>query len=424
MINIQSLIEQNRGGANIGLPCFCSANEMVLRTLFECCAAHDVPIVVEASATQVNQDGGYTGISAADFSRWVSSLSAEFGVADERLVLAGAHLGPMPWSHLSPKDALDNTKNLVKDYAAAGFRKIHLDAPVASNEEQHPDVQILATRTARLCEIAEMHAPCPDQLIYVLSSLPSLPAPSIGSSFDVGSAPPATSAEQLNATIAAYQEAFVRQGLRHAWDKVVSIDALPSIGFDHFSVQPLQARSAELLSAEILKHNGLSLSVSSADYQSSSDLSTLVENQFFFLKAGPELTFKMREAIFALATIAQQISGTGTPDIIAALDTAISKYPNDWAPYFTGDIATRKQLHHYSFSDRLRYYWNFPDVRSQLLKFMMNLDTIKLPDSLVSQHFQTREFGTLDMPASRLIHDSVRQSIYRFYKASGYHLSD
>ncbi len=423
MINIQSVIEQNRDGATIGLPCFCTANEMVLRTLFECCATHDVPAVIEASSNQVNQDGGYTGMSAADFSQWIGLLSAEYGVANERLVMSGAHLGPRPWSHLSPKDALDKTKNLVKDFAAAGFRKIHLDAPVACNEEQQPDLQTLATRTARLCEIAEKHSPHPDQLVYVLTAPMTEPAFESNFSTEAHRAPPATNAEQLNTTLAAYQEAFIKQGLRHAWTKVVSIDAYLGIGFDHFSVHPLRENPIRRLSTEIMKHDGLSLSATSVDYQSSRNLSTLVENHVVFLKTGPELTFRMRESIFALATIAQQIAVTDTPDIIAVIDSAIIEHPADWAPYFTGDIAIRKQLHHYSFSDRLRYYWNFPDVRSQLLKFISSLDTIKLPEALVSQHFLAKEFGTLDIPASQLIHGNVKQSIYRLYQASGYHLS-
>lgn len=397
---------------------------MVLRTLFECCAAHEVPIAIEASSNQVNQDGGYTGISAADFSQWIGRLSAEYGVSSDRIVLSGAHLGPKPWNHLAPKDALDKTINLVKDFAAAGFRKIHLDTPAACNEEQHPDLQVLATRTARLCEIAEKHSPCPDQLVYVLSALSAQPIHESDSLINAYSVPPATSAEQLSETVAAYQEAFIKQGLRHVWSKVVSIDALPGIGFDHFSVYPLDDAATKQLSAAILKHDGLSLSATSADYQSSSDLSTLLGNHFVFLKAGPELTFKMREAIFALATIAQQIAGTDTPDIVAVIEAAINEHPADWAPYFTGDIAIHKQLHHYSFTDRLRYYWNFPDVRSQVLKFISNLESVKLPEALVSQHFLAREFGALDAPASQLINDSVKQSIYRFYQATGYQLSD
>ena len=45
----------------------------------------------------------------------------------------------------------------------------------------------------------------------------------------------------------------------------------------------------------------------SADYQPTDGLAELVRKHFFFLKVGPEPTFRMREAVFAHAHIEDQL---------------------------------------------------------------------------------------------------------------------
>ena len=158
MIDITSLINRNREGEPVGIPCFCTANEQVLRSIFQYMHAHQVPAVVEATCNQVNQDGGYTGVTALGFRDWIGSLAKEYGVAPDTLVLGGDHLGPNPWRHLPAAEAMEKADVLVKDYAAAGFRKIHLDASMACGGESTPSFELVAERAARLCKIAENHS--------------------------------------------------------------------------------------------------------------------------------------------------------------------------------------------------------------------------------------------------------------------------
>ena len=66
MTLIRSLIDANRAGAPVGLPCVCTANAHVLRAILACAARVDAPIVIEATCNQVNQEGGYTGMTPAD----------------------------------------------------------------------------------------------------------------------------------------------------------------------------------------------------------------------------------------------------------------------------------------------------------------------------------------------------------------------
>ena len=41
---IQELIIRNRGGEPVGLPCFCTSNEHVLRAILAFSGQHDVPV--------------------------------------------------------------------------------------------------------------------------------------------------------------------------------------------------------------------------------------------------------------------------------------------------------------------------------------------------------------------------------------------
>lgn len=421
MIDIQSLIEQNRNGTQIGLPCFCTANEHVLRAALEFSASHSLPLIIEATCNQVNQDGGYTGMSAADFAHWIGELSTEYGVPEEHLILGGDHLGPNPWRHLPASEALSKAETLVRDYAAAGFRKIHLDASMACADESTPDFNTVATRAAHLCAIAEEHSPHPEKLIYVIGT--EVPVP--GGETDDMSELAVTSVERFNDTIDTHKEAFEKQGLSYMWPKIVSIVTQPGVDFSHEAVHRFNPAAASQLSREILKHDGFSFEAHSTDYQPTDSLSALVEHFFFFLKVGPELTFRMREAAFALAAMEMQLSGTGQsnqgqPVLVQTIDKAMDEKPADWAPYYTGDAQTVRQLRHYSYSDRIRYYWNSPAVSHELQSLLSNLDGRQFPETIVSQHFPAREFGSLNAPASQLMRDHIKLCIQRYYQACGH----
>jgi len=416
MIDIQSLIQSNRNGKHTGLPCFCTANEQVLRAILEFCASCQFPIVIEATCNQVNQDGGYTGMSAADFAGWIGTLSSEYGVPEKQLILGGDHLGPNPWRHLPAVQALTKAETLVRDYAAAGFRKIHLDASMACADESTPSFEEVARRAANLCAIAEQHSPHPEELVYIIGT--EVPVP--GGETDDMSDLAVTSVERFNETIDTHKAAFEDQGLIHVWPKIVSVVTQPGVDFSHDAVHRFKPDAAAQLSSEILKIDGFSFEAHSTDYQPTVALSELVENHFFFLKVGPELTFRMREAVFALAALEEKLLDSKSTNLIKLIDSAMDENPSDWEPYYKGNQELIRQLRHYSYSDRIRYYWNVPTVSQALIKLLSNLDKLDLPETLVSQHFPSREFGSLDASASQLLRDHVKLCVQRYYFACGY----
>ena len=417
MIDIISLLSRNRSGEAVGLPCFCTANEQVLRSIFQFAQKHQVPAVVEATCNQVNQDGGYTGMTATDFRDWMTTLAKEFGVASESIVLGGDHLGPNPWRHLPAKEAMAKADVLVRDYAAAGFKKIHLDASMACGGESTPSFVLVAERAARLCKIAESHSPHAEELVYIIGT--EVPIP--GGETDDMDELAVTSVARLTDTIDTHREAFDKEGLSHVWPKIVSVVTQPGVDFSHTAIHRFEPNKARDLSAAVKAIENMTFEAHSTDYQPTESLAELVKQHFFFLKVGPELTFRMREAVFALASIETHLlPEKKRSHLIANIDKAMQENSEHWTPYYRGDEELLSQLKHFSYSDRIRYYWTVPGVAQALGRLFDNLSDIKIPETIVSQYFSSRQFGSMDAPASQLTADHIALCVGRYYEACGY----
>jgi len=417
MIDIISLLSRNRSGEAVGLPCFCTANEQVLRSIFQFAQKHQVPAVVEATCNQVNQDGGYTGMTATDFRDWMTTLAKEFGVASESIVLGGDHLGPNPWRHLPAKEAMAKADVLVRDYAAAGFKKIHLDASMACGGESTPSFVLVAERAARLCKIAESHSPHAEELVYIIGT--EVPIP--GGETDDMDELAVTSVARLTDTIDTHREAFDKEGLSHVWPKIVSVVTQPGVDFSHTAIHRFEPNKARDLSAAVKAIENMTFEAHSTDYQPTESLAELVKQHFFFLKVGPELTFRMREAVFALASIETHLlPEKKRSHLIANIDKAMQENSEHWTPYYRGDEELVSQLKHFSYSDRIRYYWTVPGVAQALGRLFDNLSDIKIPETIVSQYFSSRQFGSMDAPASQLTADHIALCVGRYYEACGY----
>jgi len=417
MIDINSLLNRNRSGEAVGLPCFCTANEQVLRSIFQFAQKHQVPAVVEATCNQVNQDGGYTGMTATDFRDWMTTLAKEFGVASESIVLGGDHLGPNPWRHLPAKEAMAKADVLVRDYAAAGFKKIHLDASMACGGESTPSFELVAERAARLCKIAESHSPHAEELVYIIGT--EVPIP--GGETDDMDELAVTSVARLTDTIDTHREAFDKEGLSHVWPKIVSVVTQPGVDFSHTAIHRFEPNKARDLSAAVKAIENMTFEAHSTDYQPTESLAELVKQHFFFLKVGPELTFRMREAVFALASIETHLlPEKKRSHLIANIDKAMQENSEHWTPYYRGAEELVSQLKHFSYSDRIRYYWTVPGVAQALGRLFDNLSDIKIPETIVSQYFSSRQFGSMDAPASQLTADHIALCVGRYYEACGY----
>lgn len=416
---VHDLIARNRAGEAIGLPCFCTANEHVLRATLAYAAKTGLPTVIEATCNQVNQEGGYTGMTPKDFMAWLTGMADEAGVPMGQLILGGDHLGPNPWKSEPIDVAMEKARKLVKLYVEAGFTKIHLDASMACGGEPNPSFAQIAERAADLCEVAETHAPDPGKLIYIIGT--EVPIP--GGETEEPDALDVTSVERFHDTIQTHRDAWVARGLDAAWSRIVSVVTQPGVDFGHTSIYPFVPEKAGPLSKAILAEDGLTYEAHSTDYQSTEGLADLVKSHFFFLKVGPELTYRFREAVWALASIEDTLGLDRPSSICEVLMEQMTKNPGNWNDYYSGTDAELRIQKIYSYSDRIRYYWADKSVGAALTRLIENLKAASVPETVVSQAFTGLDFGDMPTCPHRLIEHHVQRCVGRYFEAAGQNAS-
>ena len=189
--------------------------------------------------------------------------------------------------------------------------------------------------------------------------------------------------------------------------------------FGHTSIYPFVPEKAKPLSDAILSEDGMTFETHSTDYQSTEALADLVKNHFFFLKVGPELTFRFREAVWALASIEDQLGVDRPSNIRDVIEERMNTNPGYWQPYYSGTDEELQVLKTYSYSDRIRYYWADPKVSASLDRLIETLSAASIPETVISQAFMGLDFGEMPDSPSALIHMQVQRCVSRYFAAAG-----
>ena len=387
------IIAQNRVHGGRGIYSVCSAHAAVLEACFRQAQADGSILLVESTSNQVDQEGGYTGMTPADFIRSVNAIANKVGFPEEMILMGGDHLGPNKWRGLPAGEAMDHAKVLVTEYVRAGFSKIHLDASMfCADDKGDPkkplDDHIVAARTAMLCRSAEDAwrecQPGGLQPVYIIGT--EVPPPG-GAEEEEDKIIP-TRPEDVARTIEITRQSFDDHGLSEAWERVVGVVVQPGVEYGDDVVFPYQREQATGLSRKILEYDRLVYEAHSTDYQSAAGLRRLVEDHFCILKVGPWLTFAFREALFALESMEVEILGAGNGKRSRLKDTiekVMVRDPRHWGKYYSGARDQQSFKRKYSFSDRVRYYWPDKSIDKAKNRLIDNLRGNRLPLSLISQ---------------------------------------
>jgi D-tagatose-1,6-bisphosphate aldolase subunit GatZ/KbaZ len=416
------LLKDNRAGKRRGIYSVCSANRLVLEAAFAQAKQDGSPLLIEATCNQVNQDGGYTGQTPAQFRDYVHTVAKESNFAAERLILGGDHLGPNPWRTRSAEAAMEKACAMVSAYAAAGFNKIHLDASMRCGDD--PRIlanEEIAERAARLCEVVEASAPAASRKpVYVIGT--EVPTPG-GAQEEMEIE--VTSTASLRETLDVYHRAFSRRNLLSAWERIVGVVVQPGVEFGNEAVADyVPAKAAELIQS-ILQQKGIVFEAHSTDYQTAESLRQLVSGHFGILKVGPELTFMLREAVFALARIEEEwIAGERRSEIRTVIERVMVEHPENWMAYYHGDESQVRFARAYSLSDRIRYYWPNVEISKALARLIENLRESPTPLPLVAQYLPRQaeaiRAGAIRNDPVAIIHHKVRESLTRYAEACGF----
>jgi D-tagatose-1,6-bisphosphate aldolase subunit GatZ/KbaZ len=366
---LQEIVRRNRRSEKVGVYAVCSAHPSVIAAAVQQAVDDQSVLHVESTSSQVNQLGGYTGQTPAQFAAFVHSAAQQAGLPRERVLLGGDHLGPYPWREQSSKVALHKACELVRACVLAGYNKIHLDASMACADDaaSGPDERTIAQRAAILGRAAEGAfaelPPGSSPRLYVIGT--EVPAP--GGESLPGALPAVSPADKIDHTLQLFRAAFAEQNVISAWDRVIGMVVQPGVEFGENVIFDYDRQRAAALSSTLPKHPALAYEAHSTDYQRPAALARMVEDHFAILKVGPWLTFAFREAVFALSAIERELlahrHGVRLSQVREALEAAMLRNPAYWRSYYHGSADEIRLARIYSYSDRCRYYWGDATVQ-------------------------------------------------------------
>lgn len=413
-----NMVEKRKIGINCGVPSFCSANKIVIEAIMEQAKRFDDMVLIEATANQVNQYGGYMDMKSEDFKNYVYKIADKINFDKQKIVLGGDHLGPLTWCDEPEKEAMEKAKVLVRQCVMAGYTKIHLDTSMklGDDPEDKPlDVEKIAKRGAILykeCEDAYQELIKKDKNavhpVFVIGSEVPIPG---GTQEDAGLK--VTTPADFENTILSYKKVFKEYGLENAWEYIIGIVVQPGVEFGNNELHIYNRYDAIDLCNTLKKYPDIVFEGHSTDYQPPVKLKEMVEDGIAILKVGPALTFAVREALFALSYMEKELieDEAKRSNFIEKLEKVMLEDNHNWVKHYHGNELEKKLARKYSFSDRSRYYFSLPEIVQAQDELIKNFENIEIPLGMLHQYMPTQYVkvrdGKLKNDAYELVKDAV-----------------
>ena len=120
---LRNIVKLQKQGKPVGIYSACTGNRLVLEACMRHAMETGTVLLIESTANQVDQYGGYTGMKPADFMEMCKELAKEVGMPMDRIILGGDHLGPLTFAGYDEEKAMSEARELIRQYVAAGFTK-------------------------------------------------------------------------------------------------------------------------------------------------------------------------------------------------------------------------------------------------------------------------------------------------------------
>lgn len=390
---LQEMMQRRREGEKCGIPSYCTANELVLEAVMERAKTLNRPVLIEATANQVNQFGGYTGMRPADFMRFILDLADKVGMDRDLLIPGGDHLGPLTWVDEPEASAMEKARELVRQFVEAGFTKIHLDTSMKLGDDAVDaplSTEVIARRGVELYKVCmeayeKRLAQEPDALrpVFVIGS--EVPIPGGAQEEEEGIS--VTRPEDFADTVQTYKKIFAENGVADGWKDVIAVVVQPGVEFGDSQVFFYDRGEAASLCKKLKGYPEVVFEGHSTDYQTKECLREMVEDGIAILKVGPALTFGLREALFSLSMIERElIPQEERADLPAVLEKVMLAEPGNWQKHYHGTEEELAFARKYSFSDRCRYYMGAPEVTAAIDRLFKNLSGKEIPLTILHQY--------------------------------------
>ena len=285
---LKNIVKNQKSGIHAGCYSACTANKWVIEAVFETAKAHNSFAVIEATANQVNQFGGYTGMKPKDYKNMVFEIAEKVGFEKSRIILGGDHLGPLVWQKEDPDTAMEYSRQLIDGYIMAGYTKIHIDTSMRlsgdSLTERLSD-EIIAERSAELYKQAKesfknykKQNPDAQEPVFIIGS--EVPIP--GGAEENEDSVAVTKTEDFVQTVETFKKIYAQKGL--TLDDIIAVVIQPGVEFADDSVCEYNPEKAQELVSELKKYDGLIFEGHSTDYQTKEALREMVRDGVGILK--------------------------------------------------------------------------------------------------------------------------------------------
>lgn len=428
---LTKIVTIQKSGKAVGIYSACSANSFVIEAVLKKGLEDNSCVLIESTANQCDQFGGYTGMKPIDFKNYVYLIADKLGFDKNKIFLGGDHLGPLTWTSLNEKEAMANSEVLIDAYVSAGFTKIHVDTSMKVADDD-PNVRLsdetIARRGVHLVKVAEnaykkLLETNPDAVepVYIVGSEVPIPG---GSQAAVDEGVQVTKVEDFAATMNTFKDTFEKEGISDVWDRVLGIVVQPGVEEKDSGCTEYDRSKAVELAKAIRTIPDLVFEGHSTDYQTKIKLREMVEDGVAILKVGPGLTFAAREGLYALSFIedeACKANGKTPSNFREVLDAEMLKNDKHWKKHYHGTDAEIALKRKYSFSDRSRYYYTTDAVKAAIDTLLDNLKD-GCPLNLLSQfmpiqYTKVRE-GVLKNDPKELVLDRIGNTIDEYLYAT------
>ena len=345
------------------LPSFCTANFDVIETIIYYCRKKKLPCLFECTSNQVNQFGGYSNYKPKQFIDKVQKLRKKNKLNRNQLFLGGDHLGPLPWKNTSSKIALKNSINLINNYLKNDFDKIHIDASIKCKDDILFNETVIFKRTEKIFKYSNLKKKIKNKFLIVGTEVPFSGSNNNDDKLIV------TNYKNIVNEFDKFKFLLKKIGLVN---KKFGLVIEPGMKYMDFSIIKPELNKF-LKSKKFSIKNNFVYEAHSTDYQPKKVLKKLVQNNFKFLKVGPELTYNFTRSLFFMNRLEKKFLKKKNSNFKKNLYLSMKKNKIYWKDYYKKN---KNNMLLNSKLDRSRYYLNSKDVVHSLKLLKQNINSI------------------------------------------------
>lgn len=410
-MNLKKILE------NKGLPSFCTANFLVLKTLLIFCKKNKLPALIESTSNQVNQFGGYSKNQPKDFIKKINRFIKSSKISKKSIYFGGDHLGPLPWKNNKSSVAMDNSIKLIDLYLKANYQKIHIDTSIQCKDDKLITDKIIFARTEYILKNL-INKKKLNKIFFVFGTEVPFAGGNNKKKFKI---------TQNNKIISDYQNFSKLLNSEKLLSKDFALVIEPGMKFKNNSITKPKFKNFEV-NRKFSKKNKFYFEAHSTDYQDLETLKKLVKNNFKILKVGPELTYNLIKSLLFMQEIEEVFLGRKSNFQKTIIKNML--FNNFyWKDFFKRGNKKKFQKNLLnSFYDRARYYLSYNDVVNSIKILEININKIKREDII---RLFKKEIELKDIKNSKnfknnnfqyIISTFLDKIFLKYYKACGFNI--